>query len=199
MRLTTDHLFWTVSLALLGASIFFTVSITMFKKELNLSGKILEIRSGQEAWVAKILDGDEVSVIMDDEQVVVRILGVFSFDPNVNDPLYQNIGKSSYTFLKNKILKKTVTLVFQEFKKDPNNRILAYLHLGGVDVGKEMLAKGLSLVFVKYPFSRLDEYLEIEKLAKQSKAGLWGDPSVTKRSLQLKNQWHIKGKEIESR
>lgn len=197
MRLTANHLFWTISLALLGAAVFFTVSITSFKRELNLSGKILEIRSGQEAQVAKIIDGDEVSVIMDNQQVLVRILGIFSFDSSVNDPLYQNIGKSSYTFLKNTILDKKVTLVFQEFKKDPNNRILAYVHVGGVDVGHEMLSKGLSLVFMKYPFSRQDDYLAIEKIARQSKSGLWGDPIVTQRSLQLKNQWRITGKEIE--
>jgi endonuclease YncB( thermonuclease family) len=193
MRLTTDHLFWTISLALLGAAIFFTVSITSFKKELNLSGKILEIRSGQEAMAVKIIDGDEISVMINSQQVVVRILGIFSFDPTVNDPLYQNIGKSSYTFLKNTVLNKNVTLVFQEFKKDSNNRILAYVHMGKADVGKEMLSKGLTLVYIKYPFYRLNEYLETEKIAKQSKTGLWGDPNVAKRSIQLKNQWRING------
>ena len=78
MRLTSNHLFWVISLVLFCLSIFFTYSITSFKKELNLSGKSLLIQSGQEALVAKIIDGDEVSVLIDDQQVVVRILGIGS-------------------------------------------------------------------------------------------------------------------------
>ncbi len=63
MRISTDHLFWPIALMLLGASLFFTASVTSFKKELNLSATTLEINSGQEAMVVKIIDGDEVSVV----------------------------------------------------------------------------------------------------------------------------------------
>ncbi|MBW1898120.1 MAG: thermonuclease family protein [Deltaproteobacteria bacterium] len=191
MRISTDHLFWPIALMLLGASLFFTASVTSFKKELNLSATTLEINSGQEARVVKIIDGDEVSVVTKNQQMVVRILGIFSFDPTVNDPGYQNIAQSAFSYLKNELLDRKIKIVFDEFKKDSSNRLLAYLQKENLDIGKEMISKGLTLVYIKYPFSRLDEYIAVEESAIVAKTGLWRDPDIAWRSIQLKNKWHM--------
>ncbi len=52
-----------------------------------------------------------------------------------------------------------------------------------------MIARGLSLAYTKYPFSRMSPYLLAQEKARQDKEGLWADRQLALRSGQLKSLW----------
>lgn len=189
MRFSFNSFFWIFSILFFALSLFFTVNVFLFKNRLNISAKGLEVTSGQKVLVIKVIDGDEASVKFDNKQFVVRIQGISSFNPTINDPYVQNVTQSALTYLEKTILNREVTLVFEKFLQDDQNRLIAYLHLENRDVGLDMVDNGLTLVYTKYPFSRMAEYLRHENGAMAAKQGLWGNPVVANRSIQLKQIW----------
>ncbi|MCP4137240.1 MAG: thermonuclease family protein [bacterium] len=189
MRVTTSHIVPALALILVGASIFFTINVILFKKGLNVSSRGLVIKSGQAATVAKVIDGDEVSVKFGDAQIIIRILGIVSYDPGINDLRFRDAGRAALRYLKNNYLNKEITIHFDKFKQDSKGRLLAYIHHNDKDIGKEMVEQGLSLIFTRYPFSRLEAYAPSEAKAKKKKAGIWDDPHVASHSLQMKKLW----------
>ena len=112
-----------------------------------------------------------------------------SYAANVNDLLMENIAKSSVRYLDENVLNKEAELVFDKFQKDSYNRVLGYLHLGGKDIGLEMVANGFSVVYSRYAFSREEAYLKAELLAQKDKKGIWGVTAAAARSRQLKQLW----------
>lgn len=178
-----------IAILLFSASTYFTWKVIKFKQELNYSVKDLEIYSGMEGKVVKVIDGDEISLKHDNNQFIVRILGIKSFDPTITDPDFQNIGKLALYFLEKKLLNKNIKIIFEKFKLDKKNRLLAYVHVNNLDIGKEMINKGYSLVYLRFPFSRMENYISEERLARLNKTGLWSIPIVAKRSLGLKKTW----------
>lgn len=173
----------------LGLSLFFTFNVISFKNKLNVSSKDLKIDSGQKVTVVRIIDGDEISVKLDNNQFIVRLLGISSFNPTINDPSIQNVAQNALIYLEKNLLNKEVTVVFDNFVKDEENRLISYLAQNGRDIGLDMVDSGYTLVYTKYKFSRMHEYLKHENAAMLAKQGLWGNPVITQRSIQLKKIW----------
>ena len=173
----------------LGAALFFTISVEQFKRGLNISSDEINFSSGQKVTVVKIIDGDEISVKLASAQFIVRIFGISSFEPEVNDPVMENISKESFRYLEKTILNNDVELVFEKFQKDKEKRVLSYVYYKGIDVGLDMIANGYSIVYTRYIFPRMDEYLKAEKKSIETRKGLWGQPTAAKRSMQLKKLW----------
>lgn len=189
MKISFNTILWTLFGVFLGAALYFTISVEMFKSRLNNSSENINFSSGQKVTVSKIIDGDEISVKMNNSQFVVRILGISSYEPAVNDPVMENIARDAMRYLEKEILNNEIELVFEKFQKDKDNRVLSYVYYKGADVGLYMIGNGLSIVYTRYPFPRIDEYLQSEKKAIRTKRGLWGVPSAAKRSIMLKNLW----------
>ena len=189
MRISLRHIFTTVVIVLFGASLFFTVQVTAFKKSLGAGAAAPGLRSGQTGVVTNIIDGDEVTVRMGEESVRVRLLGVYSYDTTADDPLVKPAARQAFLHLDRTVRNREVGIVFDELKHDSRKRLLAYLHRDGADVGMEMIARGLSLAYTKYPFSRMSPYLLAQEKARQDKEGLWADRQLALRSGQLKSLW----------
>ena len=103
--------------------------------------------------------------------------------------MLENVAKDAFHYLERTILEKEVELVFEKFQQDKDKRVLAYVYYNGVDIGRHMVADGLSIVFTRYPFPRMDEYLNSENKAIRAKKGLWNVPAAAERSLMLKKIW----------
>lgn len=191
MRLSFNICFWFVIFLFSGMGLYFTINVVDFKSSLSMKPGSIEIISGQEVIVNEIIDGDEVSVKLNNKVFIVRILGIKSFNPTVNDPVIQNFAKTTLRYLKNKLLNKNIKLVFDEIKFDSKKRLLSYLEINGSDIGKNMVKEGLTLVFNRYNFSRINEYLNEENKSIKTKQGLWNIPNLKKRSLRLKDLWEI--------
>lgn len=187
MRVTIEHAFWLVLAALVSASVFFTAGVVSFKR--SLTDADIQFASGQKVTVVKIIDGDDVAVRLGDRQFRVRILGLAAFDPTLNDPLVRGAAQAATAYLNKTIMGGEIELVFESFARDANGRVLAYVHKNAIDIGEDMVVNGLTPVFTKYPFSRSKHYLAAERVARDARAGIWGDPALTRRSLELKKVW----------
>ena len=56
--------------------------------------------------------------------------------------------------------------------------MLAYLSLpDGRDFGLVMIPEGLARAYIKYPFTRADQYVEAENRAKGAQLGMWASNS----------------------
>lgn len=189
MKISFNSILWFLFAMFLGAALFFTISVEQFKRGLNISSDDINFSSGQKVTVVKIIDGDEISVKLANAQFIVRIFGISSFEPEVNDPVIENISKESFRYLEKTILNNEVELVFEKFQKDKEKRVLSYVYYKGIDVGLDMIANGYSIVYTRYIFPRMDEYLKAEKKSIETRKGLWGQSIAAKRSMQLKKLW----------
>jgi endonuclease YncB( thermonuclease family) len=176
------------------AALYFTISVERFKSRLYTSAENLNFPSGQKVNVVKIIDGDEIAVKMNNSQFVVRILGISSYEPAVNDPVMENVAKDTLRYLEKTILNYDVELVFEKFQQDKDKRVLAYVYYKGTDVGLSMVENGLSIVYTRYPFPRIEEYLHSERISRNARKGLWAVPAAAERSMMLKKLWK-KGKD----
>ncbi|HHZ83297.1 MAG TPA: thermonuclease family protein [Nitrospirales bacterium] len=59
-------------------------------------------------------------------------------------------------------------------KTDRRGRLLVYAEIAGKDVNAEVIRRGNAWVPRKYPADKKAEYIGIERLARDSKIGLWG-------------------------
>jgi endonuclease YncB( thermonuclease family) len=189
MRITLNQILLFVVALLAMASCYFTFRVVVFKRSLNSGAKAFTLMSGQEAQVVKIIDGDEISVRVGNEQITVRMLGLYSYDPTMADPQVQPSARATLLFLEKALQDQKVELVFDELKYDSHKRLLAYVHKDGQDTGLIMISKGLSLAYTKYPFSRLHPYVLAEQKAREEKQGLWSDSQMALRSSQLRILW----------
>lgn len=189
MKFELSTFFWGAVILLTGASLFFTIRVTSFKKGLNIDAGTISISSGERAAVIKIIDGDEVSVQSGNSRFVIRILGIRSFDPTINDPQLQNAGQLASNFLEEKILKQEIEIRFEKRLLDKKKRLLAHLFAGGEDIGLLMVSQGFTLTYRRYPFPAMDRYIEMENRARKRKRGFWSNPAVRKRSDQLIQLW----------
>lgn len=191
MKATLDTFLTIITVFFFCASLFFTVNIVSFKKNLAPGAGAASVKTGQSAVVSNIIDGDEVAVRAGGDEFVIRLLGVYSYDTTISDPVVQPMARMSYLYLDQTLRNQKVEIVFDELKFDSRKRLLAYLHKDGMDIGLAMIEKGLSLTYTKYPFNRMSPYLLAEEKARREKAGLWADRQLAVRSLQLRELWDL--------
>ena len=189
MKLTLNYVFIAILATLFSSSLFFTIKVVRFKRSLNVAAGAQAFKTGQKVTVVNTIDGDELVVKSGETLVTVRFLGVYGFDPMINDPVAQAAGRMALLHLDNLVKGQEVELVFDELKFDSNKRLLTYVHKGGADVGLELVTKGLCLAYTKYTFSRLDAYILAGDRAQKKKLGLWGDPRMMERSSAIRSLW----------
>ena len=179
--------------SLVGLSGFFTYRVEGFRG-LGAKARLTEsIAAGAEVAVVDVIDGDEVVVkTSGGENFVVRLLGIKSFDPVVNDPSIGMFGRSAAAYLETELQDEQVTLEFEVLEKDSKGRVLAYVHKGDKDIGQDLVARGFSLVFVQFAFSRESAYQLVQAEARDARKGLWGDPRAVQRAQALLRSWRVR-------
>lgn len=187
-----------ISSVLLLVSAYFFFQVELFKQ--NVAPKAADkFKIGGGITIVHIVDGDDVTVENSvGQRTVVRILGIKSFDPFSNDPVTVGAAKATYDYLKNSYLKKQVELVVGDTSKTKDNRLLAYIHTGKnndltkMDIGLDLISKGLSFVYTQFKFARQDVYLDAQLQAQKNGRGLWGNESVKARVMDLQTSWQQK-------
>lgn len=137
--------------------------------------------------VTRVIDGDTVEVQFESgESDKVRIIGVDTpeiFSPNQASE-YGNItdldcldkwGDAATKYARNILNNKDIKLVHDSKvqKRDYYDRLLAYIDVSGQDFGELLLKGGYARVYVEGESSRKNDYLQLERLAKSSRLGLW--------------------------
>ncbi len=128
--------------------------------------------------VTHVIDGDTFKAKVGSHTVTVRMLGIDT--PETVDPRkpVQCYGKEASDETKSLLTDKEVHLKLNPNReeKDKYGRYLAYVYRGdGLFVNEELIKGGFAHEYTygkKYDFQK--EFREVEKVAKDTKTGLWG-------------------------
>jgi micrococcal nuclease len=130
---------------------------------LALTGSAL----AEQLKVVSISDGDTFTGLdSQNRQIKVRLHGIDA--PEKAQPF----GSVSRKALGDLIEGKTVEI--QQVDKDRYGRVVANVHVGGTNVNREQVAKGLAWRYVQY--DKKGEFTEVEQAARRARKGLWADP-----------------------
>lgn len=115
--------------------------------------------------VVSIADGDTITILVDKQQVKVRLEGIDA--PEKGQPW----GTKARERLADLVHEKTVRVVVTG--KDRYGRSLGTVHVGETNVNAEMVKAGLAWHYKR--FSKDREFAVLELEAREAKRGLWSD------------------------
>lgn len=124
--------------------------------------------------VVGVSDGDTIKVLADSrQQYTIRLMGIDAPEKA------QAFGQRSKQSLSELVFEKQVTV--QWTKRDKYGRIVGKVwSQDGVDICLEQITQGMAWHYKKYADEQSAQdrevYAEAEKVARQSKLGLWQDP-----------------------
>lgn len=189
MELTSNHVYWTVVVALAACTLFFVTNVQQQRGQLQQEHSV-QIDSGARVEVVRVIDADELSVRADQGGTfVVRLLGVKGFSTTINEPGVAGLGQAAVATIERTIADKELRLVFDELAFDRSGRLLAYLESDGQDVGQLLVQRGHLVTYIRYPFSRESAYLGAEAEARTKKSGLWGNYKAVARVQGWQDTW----------
>lgn len=121
--------------------------------------------------VIRVIDGDTI-VLNTGEKV--RLLGVDT--PELHHPrkIIQCFGTEAKGFTESKVLNRVVRLSYEGVKYDRYGRTLAWVWYGDRLLNRDLIRAGYGFSYRKYPTSRLLEFNELERHAREGRVGLWG-------------------------
>ena len=145
----------------------------------NYTNNEKEIISQQKYKVIDILSGDTIVINNNNQNTLVKVLGVSS--PNYNNKLYTDecYGKQAIEFVKDKVLNKNVILELDNNinQYDVYGRLQAYIYTDDARMLNRMLLSGgygyedLSNKNINYKYK--DNFLAVQTFAKVNDYGLW--------------------------
>jgi micrococcal nuclease len=137
-----------------------------------------------EGKVVKIADGDTLTLLVENKQNKIRLSDIDT--PERKQPFGTKAKQalSELAFGKQaRVVEWTIEQVFPGFGRghlgerplaDRDGWIVGRVYVDGMDVNRELVAKGYAWVF-KYSFDA--ELSELEALAREKRLGLWADPN----------------------
>lgn len=134
---------------------------------------VTQSASAKKVIVTDVTDGDTIKVRMSDGEVeTVRLIGI---DTPETRPT-ECFGREATAKMQVLVGGKEIMLV-QDPADDRDNfgRLLRYVSVEGVDAGAVMIRDGFAHSYKQYPHPRLDEYNVLERNARNTSSGLWGD------------------------
>ncbi len=159
-----------------GATYVSNTPKTPYKK---VSKNIPSIEVNKQYEVTKVVDGDTFDIKLENQTVKVRMLGVDT--PETVDPrkTVQCFGKEASNKTKELLLKHTVSLQTDPTQgiTDKYDRLLAYVYRDdGLFINEYLLKNGFAHEYTyNIPYTKQTEFKALEKEARESRAGLWGD------------------------
>ena len=127
--------------------------------------------------VVHISDGDTITVMIDDHETVIRLIGVDtpeSVDPDKTKNCEE--GKTASDFTASLLSNQYVYLEYDEEKTDRYGRTLAYVYLNQKMVEEILLEEGMAKVMIIEPNDRYEEMLKkAEYTARENNKGFWAE------------------------
>lgn len=185
---TQAYLFWGCIAVLLGASLFYGVSVEQVRRSVTKSGG--KIDSGSIVSLVRVIDGDTVLVAQSDQQpILVRILGIKAFDASIAKDVAAPYGQATIDTLSRSLKDRPIRVLLHATPKDKHGRYIAMLYVEDQDIGLRLVKDGLVLVYTVYPFPAMSLYLQEQDLARAGRRGFWANAEVTTRAMALLNEW----------
>ena len=125
--------------------------------------------------VSRVVDGDTMLVRMTAEHTFVRIIGIDAPEATDSEKPSQCFGREATKRLEDLVAGKKVTLIAKpDGDRDAYLRLLRYVEIDGRDIGATLIEEGFVRSFPAFPHPRLELYKDLERGARSSSRGLWG-------------------------
>jgi len=123
---------------------------------------------GTTTKVTRIIDGDTFETETGEK---VRLIGINT--PEISDIF----GQEAKQYLSDLIQNKTVELQTDNISNDRDRyqRLLRYVIVDGVDINKKMILDGFAFAYLKYHFSKSNDYEQAQLQARETNKGIWGN------------------------
>lgn len=180
------------STCLLLVAVIYFVQIQQIR-DATLSNHPELFSDGERVTVTRAIDGDEIRIRNSRGSTLVRILGIKSFEASERDLMLAEYGKVAVDFLESEVVGQDVQIQLVEKRVDEEGRLLATILRGenyDQDIGKSMVENGLTLVFTKHPFPKMDEYLKSQDAARAEPLGFWQSQRVAARAESMLEMWN---------
>ena len=132
----------------------------------TLDHQIVKINSQNKSEVCtvhEIINGNNFICAFGKGYKIIRLIGIETPD-------------STAEYLESLLLGKKVLLRFDDKVTDINNNLLAYVFIDDTTMLNAMLLRqGMGMALSNYEYKYIYEFKEYEKLAKESKSGIWSD------------------------
>lgn len=130
-------------------------------------------------FVTKVIDGDTIDVSINGTKEKVRLIGIDT--PEIVDPRkpVQCFGREASQKTKEVLLNQKVKLEADSTQDDRDRyrRLLRYVFLeDGTNINKYLIEQGYAYEYTyEEPYIYQSQFKEAQKIAQDSKRGLWGD------------------------
>jgi endonuclease YncB( thermonuclease family) len=141
----------------LARTIFLITSIWSFATTAQIQGKVVSIA-----------DGDTFTMLVDNEQVKVRLHGIDCPEKG------QDFGKVAKEFLADYVFGKVVSVKYMD--TDRYGRTIGMVVVGGVNLNEKLLEAGLAWHYKTY--DKNPDWAKLEEQARRAKKGLWVQPNA---------------------
>jgi endonuclease YncB( thermonuclease family) len=189
-ELSSNHVYWAFVATLATSTVYFVTSVEQRRAALRADHAV-EVDSGAEVRLVRVMDADEVSVhTVEGEAFVVRLLGIKGFSTTANEPGVSGLGQEATNALERALVDKQILLVYDELNLDSSGRVLAYLEVEAQDVGRLLVERGHVVTYTRYPFSRESVYQGAEAEARSERLGIWGNDKAVERVHGWQAAWH---------
>lgn len=186
-----------LKLNLLAVSILVLISIFLMAKiaaKEHYVGRISALFDKQKIEntalydVVYVYDGDTIAVNMLGNIEKVRLIGVDTPETHDPDTPLQCFGNEASNYSKENLLNKKVRLEADPLNqnRDRYERLLRYVYIDSSLWNKKLIEDGYAFAYLRYPFSKLDEFKNIEFIARENNTGLWSKctPKIYKGTYQ---------------
>ncbi|MDR2393556.1 MAG: thermonuclease family protein [Treponema sp.] len=107
----------------------------------------------------------------------IRMLGVDTPETVHPRKPVERFGKEASDFTKERLLGTQVYLAFDWDLRDHYGRLLAYIYTPeGRCFNAILIQEGFGHAYVSYTFQFMEEFKDLEQIARKGKRGLWGNP-----------------------
>ena len=141
----------------LARTIFLVTSIWSFATTAQIQGKVVSIA-----------DGDTFTMLVDNEQVKVRLHGIDCPEKG------QDFGNVAKEFLADYVFGKVVSVKYMD--TDRYGRTIGMVVVGGVNLNEKLLEAGLAWHYKTY--DKNPDWAKLEEQARRAKKGLWVQPNA---------------------
>lgn len=128
--------------------------------------------------VVNVVDGDTVLINLEGTVELVRLIGVDA--PEIKGPYSEEqcYGKESYEYLKDILNGEMIVIKSEDDSSDRDkyNRLLRFVYLSdGTLLNSHLIEEGYAFVYSFVDFSEKDNFLLLERKARDSRVGLWSE------------------------
>lgn len=132
------------------------------------------------AFVRRVIDGDTIEVLINEEKFKVRLIGIDT--PESVDPRrpVECLGKEASNRLKELINQKQIVMEGDpsQAERDKYNRLLRYVYLDGKLINQQLITEGFAIEYTyDLPYRYQQEFRGAQKVAQEQNLGLW-DPNT---------------------